>query len=45
MRPHRIKELRELNKFTQERLAKEIGVSPSTVGGYETPAGCPTWKP
>lgn len=45
MRSHRIKELRELNKFTQERLANEIGVSPSTVGGYENTGRLPTWKP
>lgn len=41
MRPHRIKELRERNKFTQESLAKEIGVSPSTVGGYENTGRLP----
>ena len=32
----RIKELRVLNKMTQEDLAQSIGVSRTTVTGYET---------
>ena len=41
MRPHRIKELREQHKLTQEKLASQIDVSPSTVGGYENTGRLP----
>ncbi len=41
MRPHRIKELRIQHHFTQESLAKAVGVSPSTIGGYENTGRLP----
>ena len=33
--PRRIKELREERGLTQKELAKEIGVSPSSISRYE----------
>lgn len=39
--PQRLKELREGLKLTQAELAKKLGVSPGSIGNYESGARTP----